>query len=75
MPNFSVYLGTEEVLAEIDTDDLREELRKRESKERKATAAVPSIVLFDRVYWHFRRTQEAPECLRDLLWQEIGRSL
>lgn len=60
-----------EVLSELSTKDLSDELERRQ----KVQPVERAVISLTRVYEEFARRGDAPQCLKDYIYQEIGRIL
>ncbi len=60
-----------EVLSELSTKDLSDELERRQ----KVQPVERAVISLTRVYEEFVRRGDAPQCLKDYIYQEIGRIL
>lgn len=67
-----VDVDADAVLCEIKTEDLHKEL---ELRRKDGTSDTPSGLdrLLTRVYEHFLISGDAPPCLREYLWERLGR--
>ena len=69
--NVSVDVSAEDVLAELDDVQLAEITAKRLNKVKEEHPRV----LLEQVFYEFARRADAPICLREYLYQVLGRTL
>lgn len=75
MPYVSVHVDVDDVLGELDDDEIRQELTRREAKNApSASKALEDGDLLEQIYQHFRSI-EAPWCLREYIYRKLGRCL
>lgn len=68
--NVSVDVNPEDVLEELSNEELAHIVAKRTKTE----TENPSVLL-ERVYQEFRTRGDAPQCLRDYIYDVLGRIL
>lgn len=74
MVRVTVDVDACDVLEELDDETLRDELAKRKGNH--IPDPLAERALLEKVWLHFRdRPQEAPQCLRDYLWDVLGKIL
>jgi hypothetical protein len=66
----NVHIDESDVLRKVGAEDLRDELERRKEPAQKP---LPAHIL--NVYEHYRRVGGAPECVREMVWDVLGRVL
>lgn len=76
MPYVSVHVDAEDVLEELDDEEIRAEIARREKKGAPAGCCpIDDRALLERIWLHFRSSGDAPECLREYIWRVLGKAL
>jgi hypothetical protein len=70
----SVNVDADDVLEEIDDNQLREILAKREKRAAHGQLIVDEAYLLEQIWLHYRGT-DAPHCLREYIWRVLGKAL
>jgi hypothetical protein len=70
----SVNVSADEILEEMDDDQLREILAKREKKVMHGQLVEDERYLLEQIWLHYRG-QDAPYCLREYVWRVLGKVL
>lgn len=71
-----VHIDASEVLEDLNDEDIRKELARREKIHAPpGTAPIDDRELLERVWLHFRELGDAPECLREYMWRVLGKVL
>jgi hypothetical protein len=67
-----VNIDPTEVLEDMDDDQLREELTRREKKIFNAQHVEDERYLLEQIWLHYRG-QDVPYCLREYVWRVLGK--
>lgn len=76
MPYVSVHVDASEVLEDLDDEDLRKEIERREKRAAPVgSRPIEDRELLEQVWLHFRERGDAPYCLREYIHRTLGKVL
>lgn len=76
MPHLYVHVDLSDVFDEFPLEEIEKEVERRKARKAERQGAqqvVTTELLLQRVYEHFKRSGDAPECVREYLWDVLGK--
>lgn len=71
MPYVNVHIDGQDVLDEMNDDEIRKELFRRESKGKQGPPETEDVLL-EQIFQYYRG-KDNPYCLREYIYRKIGR--